>query len=184
MSRIGNLPILIPDGVTVEKAGRLVVVKGPKGELNLNLDPKIGVLIDGLNIFVKRKNDQKATKALHGLFRAILANMIKGVTDGWSKTLELVGVGFRAQSSDGNLSLTVGFSHSVEIKALPGIQFEVSDNTKIKILGIDKQLVGQVAAKIRAIKPPEPYKGKGIRYEGEYIRRKAGKTRKLGGLGG
>lgn len=184
MSRIGNAVILIPNGVTVEKAGSSIVVKGPKGELKMNFDPNIEVLIEGSNISVKRKSEQSQIKALHGLTRALLANMIKGVTEGWSKNLELVGVGFRAQSSGDSLNLTIGFSHPVEIKAPVGTAFEVLDNTKIKISGIDKQLVGQVAAKIRAIKPPEPYKGKGIRYEGEVIKRKAGKAGKVGVAGG
>lgn len=184
MSRIGNLPIQIPEGVTVEKTGGQVLVKGSKGELKMNIDPKIEVLIGGQNILVKRKNEQKATKALHGLTRALLANMIKGVTEGWSKTVELVGVGFRAQSLGDTLNLTIGFSHPVKIRAPVGILFEVEDNTKITVSGIDKQLVGQVAAKIRAIKKPEPYKGKGIRYEGEYIRRKAGKAGKVEAAGG
>lgn len=187
MSRIGNAPITILAGVLVEKTGSEILVKGPKGELKMQLDPAISLEItDGLATF-KRKNDQKKnerssskSKALHGLMRALLANMVLGVTDGWSKKLELVGVGYRAQVNGSVLTLSVGFSHPVIIEAPVGLQFEVSDNTKLTVSGIDKGLVGQISANIRAVKPPEPYKGKGIRYEGEYIRRKAGKAGKVG----
>ncbi len=179
MSRIGSLSINIPVGVEVEKTGNLIVVKGPKGELKMQLDPAISLeIVDGEASF-KRKNDQKKNKALHGLMRALLANMVFGVTDGWDKKLELVGVGYRAQVNGSKLTLAVGFSHPVAIEAPAGLQFEVSDNTRITVSGIDKGLVGQMAANIRAVKPPEPYKGKGIRYEGEYIRRKAGKAGKV-----
>lgn len=177
------MPIIIPAGVTVEKTGRTVSVTGLKGTLNLNIDSSIGVEIEGDKIIVKRKNDQKQIKALHGLTRNLIANMIRGVIDPWSKSLELVGVGFRAQVEGSKLILNVGFSHPVEIIAPEGITFEVSDNTKIKISGVDKQLVGQVAANIKKIRPPDVYKGKGIRYEGEYIRKKVGKSAKVGAVG-
>lgn len=183
MSRIGNLPILIPEIVTVEKTGRAVVVNGPKGNLKMEIDPNISIELEGNKIKVIRKNEQKKVKALHGLTRNLIANMISGVVSGWSKDLELVGVGFRATVSGNQLTLNVGFSHPVEVLAPEGITFEVSDNTKVKVSGIDKQLVGQVAANIRAIKPPDVYKGKGIRMVGEYIRKKLGKSGKVGATG-
>lgn len=183
MSRIGNLPINIPGGVTVEKTGRTISVAGPKGALRINLDPVIEVEIVGETVTVKRKNDQKKAKALHGLTRNLIANMVKGVTDLWSKNLELVGVGFRAQSEGNKLILNVGFSHPVEITAPDGISFEVSDTTKIKVTGADKQLVGQIAANIKNVRVPDVYKGKGIRYEGEYVRKKVGKSAKVGVAG-
>lgn len=180
MSRIGNSPITIPAGVTVEKTGRTVSVTGAKGNLKIDVDPRVVVEIEGDRVIVKRKNDQKQVKAMHGLTRSLIANMITGVADLWSKNLELVGVGFRAQVMGDKLVLSVGFSHPVEITAPVGITFEVADNTKIKILGIDKQLVGQVAANLKKVKVPDVYKGKGIRYEGEYIRKKVGKSAKVG----
>lgn len=180
MSRIGNSPITIPAGVTVEKDGVNLVVNGPKGSLSLIVVPEIKVEIENNQIIVKRKNEQKAVKALHGLTRSLLANMIVGVTEGWSRNLELVGVGFRAQVLDNQLVLNVGFSHPVEIEAPAGITFEVFDNTKIKVSGVDKQLVGQLGANIKKVRPPDVYKGKGIRFEGEYIRKKVGKSSKVG----
>lgn len=183
MSRIGNAPILIPTGVTIEKNGQSVSVTGPKGTLNLVVDPQIKVEVEEDKIIVKRKNDQKKVKALHGLTRSLIANMILGVTDLWSKNLELVGVGFRAQVSGNKLTLNVGYSHPVEITAPLGINFEVADNTKIKVSGIDKQLVGQVAANVKKVRVPDVYKGKGIRYQGEYIRKKLGKSAKVGVAG-
>lgn len=183
MSRVGNAPILIPAGVTVEKADGQIVVSGAKGQLETKLDPIIDVEIKDGQVIVSRKNEGKFTKSMHGLTRALISNMVEGVEKGWSKNLELVGVGFRAQIDGSKLTLTIGFSHPVYVQAPEGIHFEVSDNTKITVSGIDKQLVGEAAAKIRAIKPPEPYKGKGIRYEGEYIRRKAGKAGKVGVTG-
>lgn len=180
MSRIGNTPIEITSGVEVIKTGNSLVVKGSKGELSLEINPAISTEIaDGLIIF-KRKNDLKKNKALHGLTRALVANMIKGVTEGWSKKLELVGVGYRAVVNGKTLGLSVGYSHPVEIEAPEDISFEVVDNTKLTILGINKEKVGQMAANVRNIRPPEPYKGKGIRYEGEVIKRKAGKAGKVG----
>lgn len=189
MSRIGQSPVSVPQGVTVEKTGSDLKVFGPKGSLSLKLTPEIKVEIEDNQVIVKRKNDQKKVKALHGLTRSLIANMISGVVEGWSKNLELVGVGFRAQSNGDKITLNVGFSHPVEIAAPEGIFFEVFDNTggasgtKIKVSGFDKQLVGQVAANIRSVRPPDVYKGKGIRYEGEYVRKKLGKSGKVGVLG-
>lgn len=180
MSRIGDAPILILDGTTIEQDGNNLVVNGPKGSLRMEISPQIKVEIQNNQIKVSRKNDLKKTKAMHGLTRNLIANMIYGVKEGWSKDLELVGVGFRASGTGNKLTLNVGFSHPVEIDAPEEINFEVSDNTKIKVLGIDKQLVGQVAANIRAVKPPDVYKGKGIRYQGEYVRKKIGKAGKVG----
>lgn len=183
MSRIGNMPIIIPQGIVVEQTGRSVSVSGPKGVLKLDIDPAVSVEIEGEKVLVKRKNDLKKVKGLHGLTRNLLYNMVVGITEGWAKFLELVGVGFRAQVSGNKLILNVGFSHPVEIQAPEGINFEVSDNTKIKVSGIDKQLVGQVAANIRKVKTPDVYKGKGVRYQGEYIRKKVGKSAKVGAAG-
>jgi len=183
MSRIGNQPILIPSGVTVEKHGRGVLVNGPKGKLELNVVSSINVDIEGQNLIVKRKNDQKRAKALHGLTRNLLANIVTGVTEGWSKDLELIGVGFRAEVSGNKLVLNVGYSHPVEIDSPEGISFEVTDNTKIKVSGIDKQLVGQVSANLKKVRIPDVYKGKGIRFQGEYIRKKVGKSAKVGVAG-
>lgn len=180
MSRIGNAPITIPAGVTVEKDGKVVSVSGPKGVLKIELDPTISLEIEGGVVTLKRKNDLKKVKALHGLTRSLIANMIIGVNNFWSKNLELVGVGFRVQISGSNLILNVGFSHQVEISAPEGITFEVVDNTKIKVSGVNKQLVGQIAANIKKVRIPDVYKGKGIRYEGEYIRKKVGKSAKVG----
>lgn len=184
MSRIGNAPIIIPAGVTVEKAGKTVSVTGPKGTLKLDVEPSISAEIEGSKVIIKRKNDEKKNRALHGLTRSLLANMVAGVVNAWSKNLELVGVGFRAQSGGDKIVLNVGYSHPVEIVAPAGITFEVSDNTKIKVSGIDKQLVGQVAANIKKVRVPDVYKGKGIRYEGEYIRKKVGKSAKVGAAAG
>lgn len=186
MSRIGNQPILIPAGVTVDKTGRGVLVSGPKGKLELNVESSITVDIEEQNLIVKPKFDQKKLKALHGLTRSLLANMIVGVTKGWSKDLELIGVGFRAEVSGNKLVLNVGYSHPVKIDAPLGINFEVADNTKIRVSGIDKQLVGQVSANLKKVRIPDVYKGKGIRFQGEYISKKVGKSAKVGvaGVGG
>lgn len=180
MSKVGDAPILKPSDVTIEKNGRTLKVFGPKGTLSLDIDPNLSWELESERITIKRKNDEKKVKAMHGLTRNLIANMITGVKDGWSKDLELLGVGFRAQSDGTKLTLNIGFSHPVEIVAPLGITFEVLENTKIKVSGIDKQLVGQIAANIKAIKPPDVYKGKGIRYEGEYVRKKLGKTGKVG----
>lgn len=183
MSRIGNAPILIPSGVTVSKTGQQVSIVGPKGSLSLVADPAIKVKIEEGKVVVARANNEKRVKALHGLTRSLIANMVSGVVSLWSKRLELVGVGFRVQFNANKLILNVGFSHPVEIVAPAGITFEVTDNTKIKVSGVDKGLVGQVAANIKKVKIPDAYKGKGIRYEGEYIRKKAGKSAKVGATG-
>lgn len=187
MSRIGDAPVKIPAGVTIEQDGKILVVNGPKGKLKLDVVSEIKVEISGEQIIVKRKNDLKKVKALHGLVRSLIANMVLGVTDGWSKDLELVGVGFRAQVNGSKLVLNVGYSHPVEIEAPVGITFEVVDNTKLKVSGVDKQLVGQISANVKKVKIPDVYKGKGIRYQGEYIRKKVGKSAKVGvaaGAGG
>lgn len=176
MSRIGNLPIPIPEGVTVKNTGGSILVSGPKGELNLAEIPGILMDIKDQVVEVKRKSEEKKLKALHGLTRSKVSNMIHGVTEGWSKNLELVGVGYRAETNGSKLRLNIGFSHPVEVLAPEGVQFEVKDNTKITVSGIDKEKVGEMSAKIRNIRPPEPYKGKGIRYEDERVRRKAGKV--------
>ncbi len=186
MSRIGNAPILIPAGVTVENQDGQIWVNGSKGKLSLELDRAISVEIEGQNLIVKRKDEQKKVKALHGLVRSLLNNMIVGVSDGWSKNLELVGVGFRAQVNGNKLTLNVGYSHPVELEAPEGITFEVTDNTKIKVSGINKQLVGQISANLKKVRMPDVYKGKGVRYQGEYIRKKVGKSAKakVAGAGG
>lgn len=180
MSRIGDAPIQIPSAVTVEVNGQKVLVKGPLGQLEMEFKPEVKVGVEGQIVAVKRKRQDKVSKSLHGLTRSLIANMISGVEKGWEKNLELVGVGFRAQADGSKLTLSVGFSHPVEIVAPEGIKFAVADNTKITILGIDKILVGQVAASVRKVRPPEPYQGKGIRYAGEYVKRKAGKAGKVG----
>lgn len=178
MSRIGEAPIQIPSGVEVAVESQTLRVKGPKGELTMDFLPQVKVEVNDGMVSVKREKDDKLSKSLHGLFRAQIANMIKGVTEGWSKNLEMVGVGYRAAGGGDTLTLSVGFSHPVVIKAPEGIQFSVSDNTKIQVSGIDKIVVGQIAANIRDVRPPEVYKGKGIRYAGEYVRRKPGKAGK------
>lgn len=183
MSRIGNAPIVIPAGVAVEKRGNALTVTGPKGVLKLNVVSGISVDIEEGKVLVKRKSDEKNARALHGLTRSLISNIVLGVTNGWSKDLELVGVGFRAQISGNKLILNVGYSHQVEVIAPEGITFEVLDNTKIKVLGIDKYLVGQVSANIKSVRVPDVYKGKGIRYKGEYIRKKVGKSGKVGVAG-
>lgn len=177
MSRIGRLPITVPAGVTVKvEDGNVVTVKGALGELKEKFNEDMEITLDGAVITVKRPSDKKEHRALHGLTRAMLNNMILGVSAGFKKELEIVGVGYRAQLQGKKLTLNVGYSHPVEVPDTPGISFEVPSNTSIVVKGIDKQAVGQVAADIRAIRPPEPYKGKGIRYKDEYVRRKEGKS--------
>ena len=178
MSRIGRQPIAIPSSVQVQIEGSNVVVKGPKGELQREVHPDIGVQLDDGKISVTRSSDLPYHRALHGLTRALLANMVTGVLTGFSKTLELLGVGYRAQQMGQNIQIAVGYSHPVDVKAPAGITLEVEGTSRIHIRGLDKELVGQTAAEIRGIRPPEPYKGKGIRYEGEHVRRKAGKAGK------
>ncbi|AMA74412.1 MULTISPECIES: 50S ribosomal protein L6 [Aneurinibacillus] len=178
MSRIGKKPVAIPAGVDVKLDGTTLTVKGPKGTLTRTLHDDITVKVEGNEIIVERPSDNKMHRALHGTTRSVIANMVEGVTNGFSKTLELVGVGYRASKSGKNLTLNVGYSHPVEITPEEGIEFEVPAQTQIIVKGIDKERVGQVAAEIRAVRKPEPYKGKGIRYQGEHVRRKEGKTGK------
>ena len=179
MSRIGKAPIAIPGGVNVSIADRVVSVKGPKGELSRTLAGEISVREDEGNLIVERPNDERQNRALHGLTRTLVANMVQGVTAGYTKELEIVGVGYRAEAQGPSaLKLALGFSHPVFVNAPAGITFAVPAPTKIIVQGIDKETVGQVAANIRAIRKPEPYKGKGVKYAGERILRKAGKTGK------
>ena len=176
MSRIGKLPIPVPSGVDITISGQDVSVKGPKGSLSRTFNDKVTVAVEDGSCVVSRADDLRESKALHGLTRALMNNMITGVSDGYSKTLKIIGVGYRAVAQGKGIELQVGFSHTVDVPATEGIEFEVPDNTTIVVKGIDKELVGQVAANIRKVRPPEPYKGKGIRYENEYVRRKAGKA--------
>jgi large subunit ribosomal protein L6 len=176
MSRIGKAPIELPSGVELTNEGNVVVVKGPKGSLSQEIDPRVSLSIEGGAVTVVRDNDEREVRALHGLYRALIANMVIGVSAGYSKELQAVGVGYRGALKGSTLELQVGYSHPVAIEAPEGITFEVPEPTKFIVSGIDKQLVGQVAANIRAVRPPEPYKGKGIRYVDEYVRRKAGKA--------
>ena len=176
MSRIGRKPIAIPGGVTVTVDGATVKVKGPKGELARTFEPSIKVRVENNEVLVERPNDDKRERALHGLTRALIANMVTGVTDGFKKTLEIVGVGYRAEKKGKNLVVSVGYSHPVNYPEPDGITLTTPAPTTIIVEGVDKQKVGQVAAELRGFRPPEPYKGKGIRYQGEQVRRKAGKT--------
>jgi large subunit ribosomal protein L6 len=181
MSRIGRLPIAVPSGVDVTIDGRTVTVKGPKGTLSRALHPDISVSREDTSIVVTRPTEQKTHKQLHGLTRTLVNNMVVGVTDGYRKGLEITGVGYRAALSGRKLQLNLGYSHQVEIDPPEGISFELENPTRLAVVGIDKELVGQIAAKVRSTRKPEPYKGKGVRYAGEYIRRKAGKAGKIGG---
>ena len=176
MSRVGRKPITVPQGVKIQKAGQEIKVAGPKGELRADIHPDITVEVNNTTITVSRPSDVKEHRALHGLWRANIQNMINGVVGGYSKKLELVGVGYRAEMKGKRLQLLLGFSHPILFVPPDGVKVEAPTQTNITISGIDKQLVGQVAAKIRSFRPPEPYKGKGVKYEGEYIRRKAGKA--------
>ena len=178
MSRIGNKVITIPAGVEVNLDDNFATVKGPKGELKQQFDKDMTFNVEGNEITVVRPSDSKRHRTVHGTTRAILANMIEGVSAGFKKELELIGVGYRAQMQDKKLVLSVGYSHPVEFEEIEGITLGVEGNTKVSIEGINKEVVGQYAAKVRAVRPPEPYKGKGIRYVGEYVRRKEGKTGK------
>src|SRR5215510_4586079 len=175
MSRIGRKPIAIPDGVEIDVKPGTVSVKGPKGELNQQVSREMQVAIDDGTLTVARPTDRGEHRALHGLTRSLIANMVEGVTDGFEKRLEIQGVGYRAQLKGKNLEMALGYSHPVAIEAPDGIEFEVPQPTEIVVRGIDKQLVGQVAADIRKRRPPEPYKGKGIRYQDEHVARKVGK---------
>ena len=176
MSRIGKQPVAIPDKVKIDLAGQAITVTGPKGTLSRELHPKMKIEIADNEIRVSRSSDARSQRALHGLTRQLIFNMVEGVTNGFEKTLEIIGVGYRAELLGKHLRLALGFSHPIIVKAPEGIALELPEAGKIKISGINKELVGQVAAKIRGFRPPEPYKGKGIRYVGEYVRRKAGKT--------
>jgi large subunit ribosomal protein L6 len=178
MSRIGRLPIPVPSGVDVAIEGRTVTVKGPKGELNHTVAEPITVEREDGTLLVKRPDDERASRALHGLSRTLVANMIAGVTTGYVKTLEIVGTGYRVTAKGSDLEFALGFSHSVVVRPPEGITFKVERPTLFSVEGIDKQKVGEVAANIRKIRPPEPYKGKGVRYQGEIVRRKAGKAGK------
>ncbi len=178
MSRIGKLPIQIPKGVEVKINGDVVNIKGPLGQLSQKLPEGITVKLEDNKIHVNRNNDLKKTKALHGLIRALLANHVKGVSEGWTKRLQLVGVGYRANLKGNTIILSLGYSHDINYDIPEGIKVKIDQQTKIELTGIDKQKVGQVAAVIRSYRPPEPYKGKGIKYEEEVILRKAGKAGK------
>ena len=180
MSRIGRLPIPVPSGVDVDIDGRRVTVTGPKGTLSRDLPPVISVAREGDEVVVTRPTEDKLHKSLHGLTRTLVANMVVGVTTGYRKGLEIHGVGYRAQKIGEKLQLALGYSHPVEIDPPQGISFELENPTRLAVVGIDKELVGQVAARIRATRKPEPYKGKGVRYAGEQVRRKAGKAGKIG----
>ena len=181
MSRIGRLPITVPSGVDVTIDGRNLTVKGPKGSLSRALHPDMTVSREDGTLVVTRPTEQKMHKQLHGLTRTLVNNMVVGVTDGYRKGLEITGVGYRAALNGRKLQLNLGYSHQIEIDPPEGITFEVENPTRLAVVGIDKELVGQIAAKVRATRKPEPYKGKGVRYAGEYIRRKAGKAGKIGG---
>src|SRR5436190_10183314 len=181
MSRIGKQPIAAPSEVEVSVDGSRVVVKGPKGQLELSFHPDMRILLEDGTIRVERPSDERDHRSLHGLTRSLIANMVEGVTNGYEKRLEIVGVGYRATLKGSDLELALGFSHPVPIEAPPGIEFEVPAPTRIVVRGIDKQQVGEVAANIRKMRKPEPDKGKGIRYEGEHARQKAGKAAKGAG---
>ena len=181
MSRIGRLPIAVPPTVDVTIDGRQLTVKGPKGTLSRQLHPDITVSREESNLVVTRPTEQKTHKQLHGLTRTLVNNMVVGVTDGYRKGLEITGVGYRAALNGRKLQLSLGYSHQIEIDPPEGITFEVENPTRLAVVGIDKELVGQIAAKVRSTRKPEPYKGKGVRYAGEIVRRKAGKAGKVGG---
>lgn len=178
MSRIGKIPIEIPSGVEVQLEGNTIRVKGPKGTLERKLHPEMQVNIEDGRVVVNRPSDEKKHRSLHGLTRTLIANMVQGVTQGFEKRLEIHGVGYRAAKQGNKLVLSMGLSHPVEFDTPPGMEIEVPAPTRITVRGIDKEKVGQLAAEIRAVRKPEPYLGKGIRYEGEYVRRKAGKAGK------
>jgi large subunit ribosomal protein L6 len=175
MSRIGNKPLPIPDGVSVDVRPGSVSVKGPKGELSQTIDPAMKVSLEDGVLTVSRPTNRGPHRALHGLTRSLIANMVEGVTDGFEKRLQIAGVGYRARAQGKALELSLGFSHPVSVKAPEGIDFEVPQPTEVIVRGIDKQLVGEIAAQIRRHRPPEPYKGKGVRYADEQVRRKVGK---------
>jgi large subunit ribosomal protein L6 len=181
MSRIGRLPIPVPAGVDVAIDGRSITVKGPRGTLHRDLHPDMTVSQEDGTLVVTRPTEQKTHKQLHGLTRTLVANMVTGVSIGYRKGLEITGVGYRAQKIGEKLQLNLGYSHPIEIDPPAGITFELENPTRVAVLGIDKELVGQIAAQVRSTRKPEPYKGKGVKYAGEVIRRKAGKAGKIGG---
>jgi large subunit ribosomal protein L6 len=176
MSRIGRKPVPLPKGVAVQIDGQRITVKGPKGEIGRTIHPELAMALEEGAVVVRRPSDESRHKALHGLTRTLIANMVDGVTKGFAKALEIQGVGYKAEPKPFGVQLVVGFSHPVPYHAPQGIKISVENNVVVKVEGVDKELVGQVAAEIRAIRPPEPYKGKGVRYVGEQVRRKAGKT--------
>jgi large subunit ribosomal protein L6 len=176
MSRIGRKPVTVPKGVTLQVQGNTVAVKGPRGELSRTLHPEMQVAFTNDQFTVTRPSEEKRHKALHGLTRTLVQNMVEGVSKGFSKSLEIQGVGYKAEAKPYGVNLIVGYSHPVKYEAPKGIKITVDNNTMVKVEGADKELVGQVAAELRSVRPPEPYKGKGIRYVGEQVRRKAGKT--------
>jgi large subunit ribosomal protein L6 len=181
MSRIGRLPITVPAGVDVTLDGTFITVTGPRGTLSRTLTDRVTVEREDATIRVTRPSEDKTTKSLHGLTRSLVANMVEGVTNGYRKNLEITGVGYRAALQGTKLQLNLGYSHPIEIDPPAGIGFEVETPTKVAVVGIDKELVGRIAAQVRSTRKPEPYKGKGVRYAGEVIRRKAGKAGKVGG---
>jgi large subunit ribosomal protein L6 len=178
VSRIGKLPIEVPSGVEVRVEGTLATVKGPKGTLAQTIPTRISVRQEGNQLVVERPDDERENRSLHGLVRSLMANMVEGVTKGYEKQLEIQGVGYRVQAQGSDLVFSLGYSHQIPVKAPEGITFEVASPTRFSVKGIDKQQVGQVAADIRRLRKPDPYKGKGVRYAGEIVRRKAGKTAK------
>ena len=176
MSRIGKKPIDVPAGVTVTVEGRNVTVKGPRGTLSRSLPPIVAVKVDGAVVNVTRPNDETASKAMHGLTRTLVANMVDGVTKGFQKNLDIIGMGYKAENKPYGLLMSLGYSHQIEVKAPEGIKLNAPTPTTIVVDGANKEVVGQIAAEIRSLRPPEPYKGKGVKYQGEIIRRKAGKA--------
>ena len=182
MSRVGRMPITVPQGVVVDIKQDGVTVTGPKGELRRRFNPDMAITLNDNTLTVSRPSDSRVHRSLHGLTRSLLANMVEGVTNGFEKNLEIVGVGYRAEKSGDGLVIRVGFSHSVDVAPLPGISLAVEGTNRIKVMGIDRETVGEMAAEIRAIRPPDTYKGKGIRYAGELVRLKAGKAGKAIGM--
>ena len=184
MSRVGRMPITVPQGVAVSIKQDAITVTGPKGELHRRFHPDMSITLDNNILMVSRPTDNRVHRSLHGLTRSLLANMVEGVSRGFEKGLEIVGVGYRAEKAGDNLVIRIGFSHLVDVSPLPGVSLDVEGSNRIKVTGIDKEVVGEMAAKIRAIRPPDAYKGKGIRYAGESVRLKAGKAGKaIGGRG-
>lgn len=181
MSRVGKVPITVPSGVTVDIKGQNVTVKGPRGELNRVIPEDMVIKLDGDTLTVARPSDSKKHRSYHGLTRSLLSNMVDGVSKGFEKTLEIVGVGYRAEKSGEKLIIRIGYSHPVEVTPYPGITLAVEGNNRIKVSGINREVVGEMAAEIRAIRPPDAYKGKGIRYAGEVVRLKPGKAGKVVG---